>query len=231
MVIRVLRGHGQWGWAMSFEVGMIPILFGAVILSMIHAIMPDHWIPVVMIGKTERWSRKEIFWITALIAIPHIISTILIGIIIGIIGYTLSSTHEFVMGIAAPLILVALGLVYVSLDFKAHNQHSHESFIKTNTLSKKSKFAIILPLATALFFSPCVAIGSYFFVAGTRGWSGIFIVSAIYLIVTILGMILMVNLGLKGMGKIKWTFLEQHEKGVTGMVLVALGILIYFMEI
>ncbi|MCK4308140.1 hypothetical protein KAW50_07955, partial [candidate division WOR-3 bacterium] len=81
---------------------MIQIVFGAVILSMIHAIMPDHWIPVVMIGKTERWSRKEIFWITALIAIPHIISTILIGIIIGIIGYTLSSTHEFVMGIAAP---------------------------------------------------------------------------------------------------------------------------------
>lgn len=135
------------------------------------------------------------------------------------------------MGIAAPLILVALGLVYVSLDFKGHNQHSHEGFIKTNTLSKKSKFAIILPLATALFFSPCVAIGSYFFVAGTRGWSGIFIVSAIYLIVTVLGMILMVSLGLRGVERIKWTFLEQHEKGVTGMVLVALGILIYFMEI
>ena len=216
---------------MSFDIDMIQIVFGAFILSIIHAIMPDHWIPVVMIGKTERWSRKEIFWITTLIAIPHIISTILIGIIIGIIGYTLSSTHEFVMGIAAPLILVALGLVYLSLDFKGHNQHSHESFIKTNTLSNKSKFAIILPLATALFFSPCVAIGSYFFVAGTRGCSGIFMVSVIYLIVTVLGMILMVSIGLRGVEKIKWSFLEQHEKGVTGMVLVALGILIYFMEI
>jgi len=209
---------------------LLPILFGASVLSMIHAIMPDHWIPIVMIGKTERWSRKEIFWITALIAIPHIISTILIGIIIGIIGYTLSSAHEFVMRIVAPLILVSLGLVYVFLDFKGHDQHSHEGFIKTNKLSNK-KFAIILPLATALFFSPCVAIGSYFFVAGTRGLSGIAMVSAIYLVVTILGMILMVYLGLKGIGNIKWSFLEQHEKGVTGMVLVALGILIYFMEV
>ncbi len=206
-------------------------MFGASVLSMIHAIMPDHWIPIVMIGKTERWSRKEIFWITALIAIPHIISTILIGIIIGIIGYTLSSAHEFVMRIVAPLILVSLGLVYVFLDFKGHDQHSHGSFIKTSKFSNKSKFAIILPLATALFFSPCVAIGSYFFVAGTRGLSGIAMVSAIYLVVTILGMILMVYLGLKGIGNIKWSFLEQHEKGVTGMVLVALGILIYFMEV
>jgi len=34
------------------------ILSGAFLLSMIHAIMPDHWIPVVMIGKTERWSKS-----------------------------------------------------------------------------------------------------------------------------------------------------------------------------
>ena len=181
---------------------MISILFGAFLLSMIHAIMPDHWIPIVMIGKTERWLRKEIFWITALIAIPHIISTILIGIIIGIIGYKLSSAHEFVMRIVAPLILVALGLIYISLDFKGYNQHSHGSFIKTNKLSNKSKFAIILSLATALFFSPCIAIGSYFFVAGARGWPGIAMVSAIYLVVTIFGMILMVYLGLKGLSLI-----------------------------
>jgi nickel/cobalt transporter (NicO) family protein len=216
---------------MNFDIDMIQIVFGAVILSIIHAMMPDHWIPVVMIGKAERWSRKEIFWITALIAIPHIISTILIGIIIGIIGYTLSPTHELVMGVAAPLILVVLGIMYVSLDFKGCNQHSHESFVTTNTLPKESKIAIILPLATALFFSPCVAIGSYFFVAGTRGWPGIVIVSAIYLVVTVFGMILMVSIGLRGVEKIKWSFLEHHENRVVGIVLIALGILIYFMEV
>ena len=50
------------------------------------------------------------------------------------------------------------------------------------------------------------SIGSYFFVAGTRGWHGIVMVSAIYLIVTILGIILMVNLGVKGVEKIKRPF-------------------------
>jgi len=43
---------------MNFDIGMISILTGAFLLSMIHAIMPDHWIPVVMIGKTERWSKS-----------------------------------------------------------------------------------------------------------------------------------------------------------------------------
>lgn len=209
---------------------IIQVLIGAFILSVIHALMPDHWIPLVMISRTEKWSRIETLWITAFIAIPHIISTILIGIIIGIIGYKLSSTHEFVMRVAAPLILITIGLIYVSLDFKG-NVHYHKDSIKTDVRSKNSKFAILFPLATALFFSPCVVTGSYFFVAGTRGWSSIVIVSSIYLIVTIFGMVLMVNLGLRGIEQIKWRLLERHEKIVTGIVLIILGVLIYFIEI
>ena len=33
---------------MSFDIGMTQIVFGAVILSMIHTIMPDYWITVVI---------------------------------------------------------------------------------------------------------------------------------------------------------------------------------------
>lgn len=186
---------------------MIQVSIGAFILSLVHAIMPDHWIPLTMISRTEKWSKIETLWITGIIAIPHIISTILIGIIIGIIGYKLSSTNEFVMRVAAPLILVVIGVIYLFLDFRSSKQHHHQNAIKINALPKKSKLAIILPMTTALFFSPCVAIGSYFFVAGTSGWTGIVMVAAIYLIVTILGMIIMVNLGLKGIDKIKWHFL------------------------
>ncbi len=209
----------------------IYVAFGALILSIVHAVMPDHWIPLVMISRTENWSKKETTWITALIAIPHIISTILIGTIIGIIGYKISSTSEIIMKVAVPIILVVIGFVYVSLDLKGHNKQNHHSRIKTDTLSKKTKYTIIFSIATALFFSPCVAIGSYYIVAGTIGWFPIVVISSIYLLVTIIGMILMVNLGLKGVKKIEWQFLDRHEKLITGFVLIILGVLIYFVEI
>lgn len=101
---------------------LLTILFGASVLSVIHAIMPDHWVPIVMISKTERWSPIETSFITALIAIPHIISTILIGVMIGIIGYKLSSTHEFAMRIADPLMLILLGIIYLFLGLKSSHQ-------------------------------------------------------------------------------------------------------------
>ena len=76
-------------------------------------------------------------------------------IILGVIGHTLSSTHEFIMRTTAPLILVALGIFYVVLDFRGFSRHNHQNFTKTDASSEKSKFAIITSLGTALFFTMC----------------------------------------------------------------------------
>ena len=43
-------------------------------------------------------------------------------------------------------------------------------------------------------------------------------------------MVLMVNFGLKAMAKIEWRFLERHEKIVTGIVLIILGISILILS-
>ena len=208
---------------------MIQVLAGALALSVIHGLMPDHWIPLTMVSKAEKWSNRRALLATVLVGIPHTIGTILLGIMVGLVGYTLSS-YEIVISIVAPAILVTLGLTYVFLDFKGSHQH-YQKPIKTGAFSERSKFAVIVPLATALFFSPCVYIAAYYFIAGSLGWLGITAVSAMYLIVTISVMCLMVSLGLKGVEKIRWHFLEQHERLATGIVLIVLGILIYFVEI
>ena len=212
------------------KLDVIQALAGALALSVIHGLMPDHWIPLTMVSRTEKWSSREALLATVLVGIPHTIGSILLGIIVGLIGYELSS-YELVIGIVAPVILVILGLIYVFLDFKSSHQRHNQKLVKTGALSGKSKFAVIVPLATALFFSPCVSIVAYYFVVGGFGWLGIAAVSAIYPVGTIAVMRVMVTLGLKGVKKIKWHFLEQHERLVTGIVLIILGTLIYFVEI
>jgi len=207
---------------------MTEILIGSLVLSVIHATIPNHWIPLVAIGKTENWSRNETLWVTVIAGSAHTISTILVGIIIGLVGYKLSSTHEFVTRVVAPLILVTLGLFYLIVDLK--NFHHNRNLVETGSISKKSKLSIITSLCIAMFFSPCIQIEAYYFKAGTGGWLGITIVSIVYLIVTILGMLLLVDLGRKGVEKIKWHFLEHHERRVMGVVLIALGISAYFLK-
>jgi len=210
---------------------MVQLFLGSLLLSALHAAIPNHWIPLVLIGKAEKWSRSETLWVTTIIGSSHTASTILVGIVVGTAGYKLAITHELVTKIAAPLILVIIGVIYFIMDFINSHNHHHGNPIGVGSVSKKTKFSIIISLGVAMFFSPCLEIEAYFFTAGTLGWLGICVVSVVYLVVTVLGMILLVDLGFKGAEKMKWHFLEHHEKKVMGMILIVLGIFSYFIEI
>lgn len=85
-----------------------------------------------------------------------------------------------------------------------------------------------------MFFSPCIEIEAYYFAAGSAlGWFGILLVSSIYFVVTLFGMILLVELGRRGMQRLEanLSLLERHEQALTGLVLILSGMLTYFLEI
>jgi len=182
----------------------------------------------VVIGKSEKWGRIELLTVTAITGFAHTLSTVLIGIIVGFLGYKLSESYSFVVSVVAPSILVVLGIIYLVVD--AIGGHRHD-FRRPDSNLKTPKLAIVASLCVAMFFSPCIEIEAYYFVAGTLGWAGIWIVSLIYILVTVFGMLLFVDLGLKGAQRIKSHFLEHHEKRVTGVILVVLGVFTFFVRI
>ena len=212
---------------------MFQIFLGSLILSTIHALIPNHWLPLIAVGKTEKWTRSQTLWATAITGVAHTLSTIIIGIVVGLIGYKLSSSYSAISETIAPAILIGLGLIYIVLDLRSHHHHHHHDHNRpVNDPGKnRSRWVTILTsLSIAMFLTPCIEIEAYYFQAGTIGWIGIFIVSAVYLLTTLVVMLFLVSLGLKGANTFKSGFLEHHEKRITGMVLVALGILALFVH-
>ena len=206
---------------------LVQIVIGSLFLSLVHAAIPNHWLPLVALGRTERWTRSETLLITAICGVAHAGSSILIGILVGLLGYKLFLEHASLMSFLAPSILVALGVVYLIWDAVAHGYH-HHGFQHTASDGKLSKVSIVASLSLAMFFSPCIEIEAYYLTASSQGWPGILLVSLVYLGITVLGMVALVDLGLKGAERIRSPFLEHHEKTVTGLVLVALGIAAFF---
>jgi putative Mn2+ efflux pump MntP len=206
---------------------MLSILAGAFLVSVAHAVLPDHWLPIILISRAEKWSQKETLWITTLITIPHMVSTILLGLLVGIIGFRLSATHEALMEIVAPSMFVMIGLIYIYRNYRAE-RHSHGADI--SSLHDRSKKTVVTFMATALFFSPCVPMGSYFFIVGAEGVAGIAFVSIIYVVVTLGILLIMVALGRRGVERIQWPFLEHNENLITGIVLIILGLFVFFFE-
>lgn len=204
---------------------MLQIFLGSFLLSIVHASIPNHWLPLIAISKSENWSRRDTITATAIAGFSHTASTILIGMLVGLLGFKLSENFEPVIRIIAPVILIALGSIYIFMGKK----HSHSHFQDSERITdKSSRIAIIASLSIGMFFSPCIEIEAYYFSAGLIGWSGILIISAVYLIVTMIGMLILVDLGLKGINKLNWHFLEHNERRVTGTVLILMGFLAFF---
>jgi putative Mn2+ efflux pump MntP len=213
--------------------GLIQIFLGSLLLSVVHATIPSHWLPLIAIGKSEKWSDRETISVTAITAISHTISTVIIGILVGMLGYKLSESYHYITHYIAPVILVLLGFIYFILEYrhsKIKTAHQHHHINVDKIVKRKSKRSIVLTLSIAMFFSPCLEIEIYYFTASRLGWSGITMVSLVYFFITVLGMVLLVYYGAKGVKKLRWHFLEHHDKLISGVVLVLVGLLAFFVE-
>jgi nickel/cobalt transporter (NicO) family protein len=231
---------------------LIQIFLASLLLSVIHASIPNHWLPLIAIGKSEKWTHSEIMLGTAITGFAHTLSTVIIGIIVGVVGYKLSASYGIISGVIAPAILIVLGIIYIILDLKGtkhthshftldksqhdddheqHHDHPHPHNLSvTPKTDKKTKWAVLSTLSLGMFLTPCIEIEAYYFQASTIGWIGIWIVSAVYTIVTVGTMMLLVYLGMKGVKNIRSHFLEAHEKRISGIVLIAVGLIVYFVK-
>lgn len=207
---------------------MWQIFIGSLILSIIHALIPHHWIPIIAISRSEKWSMKESLQAAIITGLSHMFSTIVIGIIVGFAGIKLSESYSEITHIAAPTILLVMGIIYLLLDFRQGHLHHDNTIAPSET--RKTRKAILSSLSLAMFLAPCIEIEAYYFQAANFGWPGIFTVSGVYLVMTLITMSLLVYLGLKGVTKLKLTYFEHHSKRITGAVLIILGVIAYFVE-
>lgn len=204
---------------------MYSIIIGSIILSLLHATIPNHWLPVIAIGRKEKWSVAEVTQVTFISAISHGLSTIVIGFVLGFIGAEMAVKIENFTHYIAPFVLIILGLLFI------YRHHYHKHFHLSDEIKKKkSKKAIIIALVLAMFLSPCMEIEAYFLLAGTQAPWLIWFIAALYLVITTSGMVLLVRFAYLGVLKLNWHTLEHNAGIVTGLTLVATGILAFFIQ-
>lgn len=207
---------------------MIQLLLGSLLLSLIHAMIPSHWLPIVAIGKSEKWDQRETLMVTAISGLAHTMSTVLLGVVIGLIGISLSKSYTILSEKIAPSLLIVIGIVYLFTGLKRNNHKDHS--LNTGRNKERTKRAIIVSLVITMFLSPCLEIEAYYLQAAVEGWTGILMLSSVYVVITVGGMLLLVFLAGKGVRSIRSHFLDHYEKILSGLVLVILGVLAFFVR-
>lgn len=205
---------------------MFSLVAGTFILALVHALIPNHWLPLVAVARAEKWKVRDINSITFISATAHVLGTVALGLVLGMIGKELAEQYGHAINVAASILLIIFGLVYYTVNLPHHHHSQQQDVAKY----KRSKRKWVLIFIVMMFLSPCLEVESLFLSAGAFGMGTVTLLSVVYAIVSISGILLLVNLGSKGVNLLPAEFIEHNEKRISGAVLIAVGIISFFLH-
>jgi nickel/cobalt transporter (NicO) family protein len=205
---------------------MFSLVAGTFILALVHALIPNHWLPLVAVARAESWKVKDITTVTLISATAHVLGTVALGLVLGVIGKELADQYGHAINVGASILLIIFGLIYYTVNLP----HHHHSSQKDVSQYKRSKRKWIMIFIFMMFLSPCLEVESLFLSAGAYGMTNVILLSTVYAIVSISGILLLVNLGNKGVNLLPAEFIEHNEKRISGAVLMVVGIISFFLH-
>jgi Na+/melibiose symporter-like transporter len=205
---------------------MFSVIAGTVLLAIVHALIPNHWLPLVAVAKAERWKQRDVTSVTFLAALAHVTGTVILGLVLGFIGKELQEEYGKIIHVVSAVLLIVFGLIYFTVNLP----HHHHSEQKDVAAFKRSKQRWILIFIVMMFLSPCLEVESLFLSAGVYGMGTVTLMAVIYALVSIGGILLLVNLGFRGVNLLPAEFIEHNEKRISGAVLILVGVVSFFLH-
>ncbi|MEK7264420.1 MAG: hypothetical protein AAB071_07930 [Bacteroidota bacterium] len=201
------------------------LLFSTVSIAIVHSFAPDHWLPFVMIGKAQNWSKQKMFLYVSVAAIGHVGSSIALGSI----GISLGFASEILQGFESTrgqiglYLLIGFGIAYALWGLKHAHHHHHHAFDFDN-----KKIVTLWTLFAIFVLGPCEPLIPLMFLGSSFGWSGIALISLLFGGITLLMMLLQSFLGYAGMQLINHRFAEKYSHTFAGLVITLTGVFLLF---
>lgn len=209
------------------------LLIAAGTVGFLHAIMPDHWAPLAVIARTQRWSIARVARISFLASVGHVLTSLLLAGLVTLVGLQFRSTFESQQGRIVGIILMLTGLGFLLWSLTGHGEHEQHHGAAQPDIQAHSpegsvarRFAAIaVPFGAAA--SPDLTILPIALAASAIGVAtvtGTLLVFALGTLVTSVG--LTVAATLAGY-QVKGAWLEEHGTRITALVLLVIGVAVY----
>jgi len=236
----------------------IPLLLVAAgTVGFLHSILPDHWVPLAVIARTQRWSLARTARTSLLASIGHVVTSIILGGIIALVGLQFRSTFEAQQGHIVGVILVLTGIGFVvwwlvARDGHGHHHHDHQhhhnaglheplehieeeslELLKTGAATEKpadqspARRLAAIAVPFGAAASPDLTILPIFLAASAVGIGTIIGVLTTFSAVTLATFVALTVAATIAGYQVKGDWLEDHGNLITAVVLLAIGIAVY----
>jgi nickel/cobalt transporter (NicO) family protein len=101
-----------------------PALFAAAAgVGFGHAVLPDHWVPLAVLGRARRYPLAKIARLSGLAGVAHVLLSIVLGALIIVVGLQFRSSVASAQDAVIGGLLIATGLGFGVLQATGHGHH------------------------------------------------------------------------------------------------------------
>ena len=236
------------------EHAALALLGTTVVMAAVHALIPDHWLPFVLIGRARGWSVHATAAISGFSALIHAVVAVALGAITLALGLGASAAIGETVEFASGIMLVAFGFVYAVWAWRkgghfhpggqrAHRDADHGCsgvegpsnpehlhYHADQSLIRDEGFRGALWLAFIIGVNPCVLVLPVVLASAAQGFGAVAAVVAAYSMTTVLTMVALSSLGVAVGRQIRLPGLARHMEAVSGLVIAATGAVVLLLH-
>lgn len=215
--------------------------------AIIHALIPDHWLPFVLMARTENWSQRRTVLLVALAGLIHVMVSFAVaaGVILlaGSPARHLAERVGASLELLAGLLLVLFGLVYgISAHFREARAHAHggggtnappDHIHAHGHLLERWFHGAITPgaLVAIIGVSPCVLLQPILFGAAGQGALVMIAAASGFAICTLATMIAVTMAAGHGMNHLDLPFFTRFGDLLSGLLIAGIGVYVIVQEL
>jgi hypothetical protein len=222
--------------------GTTPALFAAAAgVGFGHAILPDHWVPLAVLGRARRYPLSKVARLSGLAGVAHVLLSIVLGAVIIAIGLQFRSAIQSAQDTIIGSLLIATGLGFAIFELTGHghshdhehghghnhthdHDHAHDHTQAHEQRGVRGLAAVMVPFGAAA--SPDLTILPVFLAATAVGVPTAIGSLAIFAAVTIGTIVGLTLTATKGGYQVHGRWLDRWGNGITAVVLVVIGALV-----
>ena len=208
--------------------------------AIIHALIPDHWLPFVLLARAQAWSERRTLTLVGLTGAIHSLVSIAVGAAVILLGTVslqrLAERLGASLELLAGLLLTAFGLFYGlwahRREARAHaraaeRMHTHGHLLSRFDRGDRTGSTLVAIIGV----SPCVLLQPILFAAAAEGAAAAAAAAAGFALCTIGTMIGVTVVATRGMRRLEGRFFTRFGDLISGLVIAAIGILVVLEEL